>query len=98
MSTIKVSEPHDKGTEGARIAIAPFEREFLEKYGMHAVWNGHHAELKGKGASGTIDVSDSVVTVTVKLGILARAVGIDPAKLEKSIEKRLKAVLGGSPS
>ena len=64
----------------------------MGKYGVRAIWSGDKATLKGIGVSGGIEVSSSNVKVIVKLGMMAKAAGVDPARLEKSITKRLKAV------
>ena len=70
--------------------MADFE-EMMKKYGVNARWSGGHADLKGTGVKGSIEVSESSVRVELKLGMLAKAAGIDPIRLEKSISRRLKA-------
>ncbi|MBK8013713.1 MAG: polyhydroxyalkanoic acid system family protein [Deltaproteobacteria bacterium] len=93
MSTIKISENHQLGVEAAKRALSTFEED-LKKFGMRLVWSGHAGELKGTGASGDVRVSDHDVQVTIKLGLLAKAAGIDANRLKQSIEKRLRAALG----
>ncbi len=90
MSDVRVVEPHNCTAEDAIGKVASFE-DMLKKYGVKALWKGRHAELKGTGVKGSIDVDDSKVEVVVKLGMLARAAGIDPGRLEGSIRKRLRA-------
>ena len=89
MSVIKVSEPHNTTAADAVGKITSFE-EMMKKYGVKAVWSGTTAKLKGTGVSGGIDVNASTCDVEVKLGMLARRM-VDPARLEASIRKRLKA-------
>ena len=89
---------HLGGTEGslspaeAQQRMQSFE-EMLTKYGVKSKWSGNHADLKGVGVSGSIDVSDKDVTVVVKLGMLAKAAGVDADRLGKSIDKRLSSAL-----
>jgi putative polyhydroxyalkanoate system protein len=66
----------------------------VARYGVKADWSGNKANLKGTGVSGDIAVSDTAVTVTLKLGMLARMAGVDPERLQQSIEKRLSAAFG----
>jgi putative polyhydroxyalkanoate system protein len=69
--------------------MADFE-DMMKKYGVSAKWSGTHADLKGTGVKGVIDVNNSEVRVELQLGMLAKAAGIDPARLENSIRRRLK--------
>lgn len=95
MADVRVSESHQLSPEEAIARVKSFE-EMLAKYRVSAVWKGTHADLKGTGVSGTIDVTDSAVNVVVKLGLLARAAGVDPTKLESSIRRRLGESLRGA--
>ena len=94
MSTIKISQPHSLPVDSAREKLAAFE-ETMSKYGVTAKWSGAQATLKGMAVSGGIDISDSMVDITLKLGMMARAAGVDPVRLQASIEKRLKAAFEG---
>ena len=90
MSTIKVTQGHSLPIEDAKKALGSFEDD-LKKYMVKLVWSGSSAEIKGTGVSGDVKVTPSDVTVTVKLGMLAKAAGVKADLLEKSISKRLKA-------
>lgn len=90
MADVKVVKAHSLSPAEAQQRMQAFE-ETMSKYGVKAKWKGNHADLKGLGVSGSIDVGDSDVTVVVKLGMLAKAAGIDAGRLEKSISKRLDA-------
>ncbi len=89
---IKVSQPHSFSVDEAKEKLGSFE-EMLGKYGVKLAWKGSRAEIKGFGVSGGVDVSATAVEVAVKLGMMAKAAGVDPDKLTASIEKRLKAAL-----
>ena len=94
MSTIKISQLHNLSIEEARGKLTSFE-ETMSKYGVSAKWSGAKATLKGMAVSGGIDISASKVDITLKLGMMARAAGVDPVRLKASIEKRLKASFEG---
>jgi putative polyhydroxyalkanoate system protein len=90
VATVVVKQPHSVSTDEAKEKLGSFQ-EMMGKYGVKAVWSGHKAKLKGIGVSGGIDVGADVVEVTVKLGMMAKAAGVDAKRLEGSIAKRLKA-------
>lgn len=92
MADVLVKESHSLSPDDAKVKVQSFE-EMLKKYGVKSNWKGTHADLKGRGVSGTIDVTASDVTVVVKLGMLAKAAGIDPERLKGSIQRRLKQAL-----
>lgn len=94
MSTVTVNERHELGIEGAKKALSQFEGD-IAKYGIKIVWAGAQAELKGTGASGDVKVTENSVTVVVKLGLVAKMAGVQPEKLQASIEKRLRSALTG---
>ncbi|MEE2786288.1 MAG: polyhydroxyalkanoic acid system family protein [Myxococcota bacterium] len=94
MAQIKVSEAHGTEPENAIQLIASFE-EMMGKYGVKVKWKGHQGDIKGMGVSGHITVDSANVTVTLKLGMMARAAGVDAKRLEASIRKRLVAAFKG---
>lgn len=67
--------------------------DMLTKYGVKARWKGNQAELKGLGVSGRIEVSTADVQVVLKLGMMAKAAGVDVARLQTSVQKRLASAL-----
>ncbi len=95
MADIVVKQPHQLSPDEVRDKLTAFE-DMMGKYGVKANWKGNHAKLKGTGVSGSIDVSNTDVTVTIKLGMMAKAVGVDPVRLKGSIEKRLGPALAGA--
>lgn len=94
MSDVNVSCPHNLGAAEARKRLGEFE-EMMGKYGVKPSWSGNSASLKGTGVSGSIEVTDTQVSIQLKLGMLARAAGVDATKLKGSIEKRLIPALAG---
>lgn len=92
MAKVVVQKNHSLSPGEAISKISGFQ-EMMAKFGVKEKWKGHHADLKGLGVSGSIDVSDSQVVITVKLGMMAKAAGVDPDRLKNSIEKRLGPAL-----
>lgn len=95
MSDVRVEKSHQLSIEAAKKALEPFGAELESKYGLKLVWNGSRADLKGTGASGSVEVTASKVVVTVKLGMLAKAAGVKADKVQASVDKRLDAALAG---
>lgn len=94
MSAIVVKESHSLPAAEVKTRLGGFEQD-IAKYGMKLNWSGDtNADLKGIGASGDVKITPNDVTITVKLGMMAKAAGIKPDLLSKSIEKRLKSALG----
>ena len=90
MSDVRATQAHaNLSLDEAKEKLGSFE-EMMKKYGVSADWSGRHADLKGTGVKGAIDVSDSDVQIELKLGMLAKAAGIDPKRLQQSIERRLR--------
>ncbi len=92
MADVKVVKSHSLSPDEAQEKLKSFE-DMMTKYGVKANWSGKHADLKGTGVNGSIDVGESDVTVVVKLGMLAKAAGVDAKRLEQSIQKRLDSAL-----
>ena len=91
MSTINVVETHQKSAVEIKSGLSQFE-EMFSKYGVKMAWNGNEASLSGP-VSGAIAIRSTELEVTIKLGMMAKMVGIDPKRLEASIRKRLRAAL-----
>jgi len=88
MSKITVRHPHNLTLEVARERINAFE-ETLQKFGASLVWTDNTAEVKGFGVTGSAELGVGFVEICLKLGIMAKAAGVGPARVESSIAKRL---------
>ena len=89
MSTVQVEHSHTMSVADAKKALGAFEEHVRSKYGTKINWSGNQAELKGPGVSGSIVVTEAKATITLKLGMLAKAAGVKPDLLRESIQKRL---------
>ena len=90
MSKIEVSQSHTMSRQQARDNLISLE-EMMGKYGVSLDWKGDCAAIKGFGVSGDVNVQDDCVEVVLKLGMVAKAAGVDPDRLKGSIAKRLAA-------
>jgi putative polyhydroxyalkanoate system protein len=90
MADVRVTENHTLGAAGARAKLGAFE-EMLAKYRVKLDWRGNAAKLKGTGVSGKVDVTETNCSVEIKLGMMAKAIGVDAERLEASVRKRLRA-------
>ena len=88
MAQITVRQPIRVSRAEARKRMDGFV-ETLSKYGVTPIWRGDSAILKSVAVSGGIEITDASVQVTLKLGMMARAAGVDSARLEGSIRRRL---------
>ena len=90
MSSITVIEPHKLPVDEAISRLAVFE-QMVSKFGVSIKWKGAQADIKGMGIKGSIKVTDSDATIALKLGMLARAAGVDAKRLQGSVSKRLRS-------
>jgi putative polyhydroxyalkanoate system protein len=93
MSTITVNQAHEFSRARARECLGSLE-EMMGKYGATLDWEGDEATIKGFGVSGGVTVMDDCVEVVLILGMMAKAAGVDPERLEGSITRRLATAFG----
>ena len=91
MATVNVQEAHTHSLEEAVQRVKSFEEQ-LTKFMVQVEWSDSSATLKGP-VSGGIEVDDASVSITIKLGMMAKMAGIDAGRLEGSIRKRLRESL-----
>ena len=92
MGTIIIRQEHNLSIDEARDRLAAFETQ-MSQFGAKLVWKGARAEVSGLGVSGSAIVSECLVELTLKLGMLARAAGVDEDRLKGSISRRLVVAL-----
>lgn len=92
MSKVHVRKTHALDREQARGRLQGLSDD-LSKYGVKLTWKGDKATIKGVGVSGDVQVADDAVDVTLKLGMLAKAAGVKPDRLQSTIGHRLEELL-----
>ncbi len=97
MSTVVVSETHSLPPDAVRGRLGDFE-DTMRRWGVKLVWKkADRADIKGIGVSGDVVLHPGRVDVTVKLGLMAKAAGVDPERLRGSIERRIRAAVSDDP-
>jgi putative polyhydroxyalkanoate system protein len=89
MAQLVIEEPHALAAAEAKSRLSSLE-DHMRNYLVKAHWEGLRATIDGAGVSGTIEVSGSDVVITIKLGLLAVAAGVDPPRLERTIRRRIR--------
>ena len=87
MAALIIEQPHALGRETARRAAD----DAAHRLGMRSQWEGDALRFEGKGASGTIAVSDRSVRVEVTLGLMLRPFR---GRIEREIREGLETALG----
>lgn len=96
MPDVRVNHPHSLTVDAAREKLGGFA-DLLKKYGVTLDWSGPVAKVGGvPGVSGQVEVAAREVRVQLHLSRMVTLMGIDPARLEGSIRRRLDEALGGS--
>ncbi len=88
MSEVRVVQAHTIGADEAVKRLDSFEA-MVSKFMVSLKWSGHNAKVKGPGVSGQINVTDTSVTIQLKLGMMARVAGVDAERLQGSISRRV---------
>ena len=89
MAEITIREAHSLSADEAKSRVSVFE-QMVSKFGVKMSWSGHNATFKGVGVSGSMRVTATEALIKIKLGMLARAAGVDPKRLQGSISRRLR--------
>lgn len=91
-STIKVNRQHTLGTEAACKTVDKLAEKLKKELDAEAHWEGSTLKFNRKGATGSIDVTDSEVNVEIQLGMLLRPLkGTIERTIEDEIDKHLVA-------
>lgn len=92
MSRITIERSHSLGRAAAREKAEALAQRLASEYDVKFRWAGDTLEFKRSGADGTIDVSDDLVRVNLKLGLLLSALsGTIKREIEDTLDKHLQA-------
>ena len=70
MADIHIQRPHELGHTKARAAAEQVALHLQEKYQLNYRWEGDSVQFKRTGVSGYLDVTDTEITLQVRLGFL----------------------------
>ncbi|MEK1904743.1 MAG: polyhydroxyalkanoic acid system family protein [Pseudomonas sp.] len=91
MSRITVERSHSLGRESAREKAEALAERLAREYDVKYRWVGDTLEFKRSGADGSIEVSDELVRVSLKLGLLLSALGgTIKREIEETLDKHLQ--------
>lgn len=90
MPDIRVNHKHNLGIDGIKSRLGGFT-ELLSKYNVRLAWDGPKAQIGGlPGVGGHVLLKEDEIEILVQLSRMVTMMGVDPAKLEASIKKRLE--------
>ena len=70
MRRINIQRKHTLGREKARLAVEELAAELAESLALSYAWQEDRLVFKRDGAGGEIEVTDTDVYVTIRLGLL----------------------------
>ncbi|UFH49152.1 polyhydroxyalkanoic acid system family protein [Pseudomonas sp. KNUC1026] len=90
MSQITVERQHTLGREVARERAGKLVEKLQSKYDMQAEWEGDTVELKRSGITGQVAITETLVRVEIKLGMMLSMMGgMVEAEINKALDKYL---------
>ena len=90
MSKIIVERQHRLGREGARNKAQQLAERLAQQYDVSYHWVGDTLEFHRTGAQGSIDVDETHVRVSLKLGLLLSALsGTIKREIEENLDQQL---------
>ena len=91
MSKIVVERQHTLGREGARVKAQQLAERLAQQYDVSYRWSGDTLEFRRTGAQGSIDVDETNVRVSLKLGLLLSELsGTIKREIEENLDKQLR--------
>lgn len=74
MSTISVTQPHNKSVTDVRELVESLAQKLDERYQLKSRWSGdRQVELTRSGVTGLLEFDDREVRVNIKLGLMMSA-------------------------
>jgi len=90
MADIEVTRQHNLGRDEARRTAEEVAENLKERLKADYRWDGDHLRFKRSGAEGFLHVTDEVIEISVKLGIMFRPMrGLIEGKIVEFLDKRL---------
>lgn len=90
MANIQIKKRHQLGRGEAHRRIEELEPELKQKYGVQLDWHGDRADVKAPKASGQLVVDESLLSLSLKLGLSLIPL---QAKIRSGLEQRLARAL-----
>ncbi|MCB9667303.1 MAG: polyhydroxyalkanoic acid system family protein [Myxococcales bacterium] len=91
MPGIDIRRAHTLGKDAARKAADALSTELTNKLQVQSHWEGDVLKFERTGAKGQVAVSDSLVHVSVELGLMLRPLkGAIEAQVNKYLDRYLR--------
>ena len=92
MADISITKNHSLDADTAKKRLEDFGTKLQKDYGIKSSWSGNVCSLSGTGLKkGTVEISDSSVTIEITLGFLGKAL---KGTIEEKINSEFGKVLG----
>jgi putative polyhydroxyalkanoate system protein len=91
MSNIDISARHTMNLEGAQAAADDLAQDLAEKFDVDYGWDGDFIHFERPGVDGSIEVSERVIHIQARLGLLLMFL---QARIEEEICRYLKSHFG----
>ncbi|HEX7642165.1 MAG TPA: polyhydroxyalkanoic acid system family protein [Burkholderiaceae bacterium] len=92
MADISITHKHKLSHKKAKAAAQKVADQLAEEYGIESEWDGDVLHFKRSGVSGTLELTDHVAQMEIKLGFMLKAFG---ATIEEHVHKNIKKVFAG---
>jgi putative polyhydroxyalkanoate system protein len=90
MPDIAIKRTHQLGLKGAKTAADKMAEKLGEKFGLAGEWDGNDLNFSRPGVSGTLAITETVMTLEVTLGFLLKAM---KGPIENAVNEQLDKVL-----
>ena len=90
MSKIVVERQHSLGRAGARDKAQQLAERLAQQYDVKYQWQGDTLEVRRTGATGSIEVGEDKLRVSLKLGLLLSGLSSTiKREIEEALDKHL---------
>ena len=92
MADISITHKHKLSHKKAKAAAQKVADQLAQEYDIESEWDGDVLHFKRSGVSGTLELTDHVAQMEIKLGFMLKAFA---ATIEEHIHKNIKKVFAG---
>ena len=93
MADIEIRRAHDLGLKAARAAADRMAETLGRKFDLRGAWEGNTLRFERPGVTGSLDVGDKDLRLTVALGFLLKAMR---GSIERAIVQELDTLFAGA--
>lgn len=86
MSNIHIKHRHSLSPEETRQRVEEIAKSLKKEYKIDYAWKGNRLHFRRSGATGSLDIGDGFIELSIKLGMVLAPV---KGKIEKSIKQNI---------